>query len=48
MREDIRFIPIVKRLGLVDYWRTSGHWPDFCAQEPKSVCAEMRRQAGAG
>jgi tetratricopeptide (TPR) repeat protein len=48
MREDVRFIPIVKRLGLVDYWTVGGHWPDFCAQEPRSVCAEMRRQAGAG
>jgi TolB-like protein len=47
MRADPRFIPLVKRLGLFDYWRTSGHWPDFCAHEPKSVCAEMQREAQA-
>lgn len=47
MRADPRFIPLVKRLGLFDYWRTSGHWPDFCAREPKSVCAEMQREAQA-
>ncbi|MGH6910602.1 MAG: hypothetical protein ACREEG_10480, partial [Phenylobacterium sp.] len=48
MREDPRFIPIVQRLGLLDYWRSSGHWPDFCAKEPKSVCSAMQRQAGVG
>jgi len=21
---------LAARVGLVDYWRTSGHWPDFC------------------
>lgn len=29
-RRDPRFIPIVHRAGLVDYWRSSGQWPDFC------------------
>lgn len=42
MRADPRFIPLVRRLGLLDYWRASGHWPDFCMREPNSVCAEMR------
>lgn len=42
MRADPRFVPLVQRLGLLDYWRGSGHWPDFCAREPKSVCAKMR------
>jgi hypothetical protein len=22
---------IAKRVGLVDYWRSSGRWPDFCS-----------------
>jgi hypothetical protein len=22
------------RIGLVDYWQSSGHWPDFCT-DPK-------------
>ena len=30
-RHDARFMPFAKRLGLVDYWKRSGHWPDFCA-----------------
>lgn len=31
VRRDPRFIAFGKRLGLVDYWRQSGHWPDFCS-----------------
>jgi hypothetical protein len=31
MRRDPRFIKLAARLGLVDYWRTTGHWPDFCS-----------------
>ena len=31
-RRDPRFMPLVHRLGLVDYWTRSGHWPDFCAE----------------
>lgn len=32
MRRDPRFMPLAQRLGLVDYWRSTGHWPDFCAE----------------
>jgi adenylate cyclase len=32
MRRDPRFIPFAARLGLVDYWRNTGKWPDFCAE----------------
>jgi DNA-binding winged helix-turn-helix (wHTH) protein/TolB-like protein len=42
LREDIRFIDVVERIGLLDYWKTSGKWPDFCETEPKSVCAAMK------
>lgn len=28
---DPRFMPLMKRAGLVDYWLTSSHWPDFCS-----------------
>lgn len=32
IRDDPRFIPFAKRLGLVGYWRSSGKWPDFCGE----------------
>jgi DNA-binding winged helix-turn-helix (wHTH) protein/tetratricopeptide (TPR) repeat protein/TolB-like protein len=31
-RRDPRFMQIAYRIGLVDYWRASGRWPDFCAE----------------
>ena len=31
IRRDRRFMLLANRLGLVRYWRTSGKWPDFCA-----------------
>jgi DNA-binding winged helix-turn-helix (wHTH) protein/tetratricopeptide (TPR) repeat protein/TolB-like protein len=31
LRRDPRFIALAAKLGLVDYWRASGKWPDFCA-----------------
>jgi hypothetical protein len=30
MLRDARFMPLAARLGLLDYWRSTGHWPDFC------------------
>jgi tetratricopeptide (TPR) repeat protein len=30
VRRDPRFMLVAKRIGLVDYWRQSGHWPDYC------------------
>jgi hypothetical protein len=32
MRRDRRFMTLAARVGLVDYWRSSGHWPDFCSE----------------
>jgi tetratricopeptide (TPR) repeat protein len=29
-RKEPRFFVIMKQAGLVDYWRKSGKWPDFC------------------
>jgi len=29
-RRDPRFMRVSKRLGLLNYWQTSGKWPDFC------------------
>mgnify|MGYP003546844450 CR=1 FL=1 len=42
LREDARIVPVFERLGLLDYWRTSANWPDFCTSEPQSVCAQMK------
>ena len=44
MRADPRIIPVFERLGLLDYWRDSGNWPDFCANEitAEHVCSEMK------
>jgi hypothetical protein len=32
MRRDPRFMPLASQAGLVEYWTTTGKWPDFCAQ----------------
>jgi len=34
MRRDPRFMQLAARIKLVDYWRSSGKWPDFCS-DPK-------------
>ncbi|QIK95812.1 tetratricopeptide repeat protein [Sphingomonas sp. HDW15A] len=31
VRADPRFMWFAKRIGLVDVWQRTGHWPDFCA-----------------
>ena len=31
-RRDPRFMTVAKRIGLIDYWRSSGNWPDYCAE----------------
>jgi TolB-like protein len=30
LRRDPRFMALANEVGLVDYWRGSGNWPDFC------------------
>jgi len=32
MRHDRRFMDVAAGLGLVDFWRATGRWPDFCAE----------------
>jgi tetratricopeptide (TPR) repeat protein len=32
VRRDLRFMSLAKRIGLVDYWRSSQMWPDFCSR----------------
>lgn len=31
-RRDVRFIALAARFGLVDYWRKTGVWPDYCRE----------------
>ena len=45
LRADPRFIGVARKLGLVDYWRSSGRWPDFCLQPGLSyACADAARR----
>ena len=30
VQRDRRFMLVAKRIGLIDYWRQSGKWPDYC------------------
>ena len=32
LREKPRFLQIAQRYGLLEYWRKSGNWPDFCIE----------------
>jgi hypothetical protein len=32
MRHDPRFMQLMSRIGLARYWRSTGKWPDFCAE----------------
>lgn len=45
MRADPRFMPLMRDLGLLAYWRLSGRWPDFCRDPnlPYRCQAEAQR-----
>jgi hypothetical protein len=30
MRRDPRFMPLMAKVGLLNFWRKTGKWPDFC------------------
>lgn len=47
LRRDPRFMPLMQRAGLIEYWRTSDRWPDFCAEPdlPYDCRAEAARLA---
>lgn len=32
LRRDPRFMTLIKEFGLIQYWRETGVWPDFCAE----------------
>ena len=51
MRRDPRFMPLMAKLGLADFWRTTGEWPDFCAEpalpyDCKAEVARLTRHVG--
>jgi adenylate cyclase len=43
LRADERFPLLCARLGLVDYWRQSGHWPDCATDVPYDFKAECEK-----
>lgn len=43
LRREPRFFAKMARIGLVDYWRRAGRWPDFC-REP-GLRYDCRREA---
>ena len=45
LRSDARFAILCARLGLVDYWRESGHWPDCASAVPYDFRAECEKAA---
>ena len=45
-REDPRFWDVALRVGLVDYWRLTGAWPDDC-QHQLAVCQARAAAARA-
>lgn len=47
LRHDRRFLEVARRASLLDYWRKSGEWPDFCGDPdlPYSCKAEAAKLA---
>ncbi len=43
LRKDIRFPQLCARMGLMDYWLSSGIWPDCADQVPYDFRAEARK-----
>lgn len=45
-RRSLAFEPILRRFGVLDYWRASGRPPDFCnAADAPPLCATLRRKS---
>jgi class 3 adenylate cyclase len=44
MRNDARFMPLMKEIGLLRHWRLSGRWPDFCREPSLPYRCEAEAQ----
>jgi DNA-binding winged helix-turn-helix (wHTH) protein/tetratricopeptide (TPR) repeat protein len=44
-RRDPRFIDVARRLGLVDFWMSTGRWPDFCERLDLSYACKLAQPA---
>lgn len=44
LRRDPRFVDLCVKLGLAAHWMASDHWPDFAAEVPYDLKAEVRRR----
>ena len=45
LRNDPRFVPLCARLGLVEFWLTTGRWPDCANEVPYDFRAECHKAA---
>jgi TolB-like protein/tetratricopeptide (TPR) repeat protein len=45
MRADPRFLPLMERLGLMEYWRATNTQPDVCRTEAAPFCAALKLPA---
>lgn len=43
LRNDPRFVKLAARLGLVEYWLTTQHWPDCAEETPYDFRAECEK-----
>ncbi len=43
LRNDARFVPLCARLGLVEFWLSSGQWPDCAGEVPYDFKAECEK-----
>jgi hypothetical protein len=43
LRKDPRFVPLCARLGLVEFWLTTGTWPDCVDEAPYDFKAECEK-----
>jgi tetratricopeptide (TPR) repeat protein len=47
LRADARFMRVARAWGLIDYWRRSGRWPDFCRAPQRTYdCAAVAARPG--